>query len=467
MASRRLRSDLPFRRIALVLSGGGALGAYEVGVLRVIEAVAMVPAMVSGVSIGAVNAVVWLAHGRRVDALERAWRQLRGSHLGLHWITLALRAAGAFGAVVAVLEVLLTVLGSRELSGSYWIWKKASARVDLWSTQLDITLWILFAAICFAIVFSARRIEGALTSGAPLGDATRGRRVLGRIALVALVVHALVWAMGWPWPHRFSASLVILLVTAWLGSGTGGFARLLQRMGFSLLPETGGRGLWGGRARRRVIEELVAQGDDSRLVGPGTGLAIGALALDRGVMTHFVSWPDATPEFRTRVEHELGEVVTLRDPKEVVSAALASSAIPGVFEPERVAGRDFVDGGGFSNQPLHVALANDADAILVVLLTPSVSPTPSSAPADMFQLASRLLELANWRDLQTELRSLPAGWGRDGDPARVCVVEPERPLPGTVLGFDPAQAAQLIELGEQDAWRALERAGWLERGERT
>ena len=98
MAPRRLRPDLPFKRIALVLSGGGALGAYEVGVLKVLEALALAPAMVAGVSIGAVNAVVWLAHGRRTEALERTWLQLRGSHVGLHWITLALRAAGVFGA---------------------------------------------------------------------------------------------------------------------------------------------------------------------------------------------------------------------------------------------------------------------------------------------------------------------------------------------------------------------------------
>jgi hypothetical protein len=29
--TRRLRADLTFRRIAVVLSGGGAMGAYEVG----------------------------------------------------------------------------------------------------------------------------------------------------------------------------------------------------------------------------------------------------------------------------------------------------------------------------------------------------------------------------------------------------------------------------------------------------
>ena len=53
--ARRLRPDLPFSRPAVVLSGGGALGAYEVGVLRVLEAVGLRPAIVAGVSIGALN----------------------------------------------------------------------------------------------------------------------------------------------------------------------------------------------------------------------------------------------------------------------------------------------------------------------------------------------------------------------------------------------------------------------------
>jgi predicted acylesterase/phospholipase RssA len=463
MATRRLRPDLPFRRVALVLSGGGALGAYEVGVLKVLEALALAPAMIAGVSIGAVNAVIWLAHGRRTEPLEQTWLKLRGSHVGLHWLTLALRAAGALGAVVALLEVLLTLLGSRELSGAYWIWKKGSAHFDIVSTQLDIGSWLVFAGLCFALLFSARAVEGMLAGGSALGDAQRGRRILGRLTVGIATVHAIVWAMGWPWPHRFSASVLVVLTLAWLGGGSGRVGRALRRAGFALVPETGGRGLWGARARRRLLEQLVAEGDESKLVGPGTGLVIGALGLDRGRMAHFVSWPDPSPAFRRRVEQELGEVVTLRNASEVIAAAVGSSAIPGVFEPERIDGRDFVDGGGFSNQPLHVTIANDADAMLVVLMTPSESPTVSP-PGDMVQLAGRLLELANWRDLQAELRSLPEGWSRNGEPARVCVVEPERPLPGSVLGFDPTSAATLIALGEQDAWRALEHAGWLERG---
>jgi hypothetical protein len=59
------------------------------------------------------------------------------------------------------------------------------------------------------------------------------------------------------------------------------------------------------------------------------------------------------------------------------------------------------------------------------------------------------------------LRHLPPGWTRDGQPARVCVVEPRAPLPATLLSFDPRAAAELIALGERDAWTALSRAGWL------
>lgn len=459
----RLRTGLPFRRVALVLSGGGALGAYEVGVLRVLEALRLAPAMVSGVSVGALNAVVWLAHGMRTEPLERLWARLRGANIGLHWLTLALRAAGAFGMVLALLEIVLTLAGSRELSGSYWIWKKASARVDLWSTKLDLAGWIVAAVACLLVLLFARRIEAWMARAAATGDPARQRLVLGRVTLGLLAVHALVWLMGWPWPHRFSASVLVVLAFVWLAGGAGRSGRWTRRMAFGLMPETGGRGLWSGVARRRVLERIVGEGDPRRLVNGPTQLTIGALAVDSGRVTHFVNWPNPSAAFVRGVENDLGEILPLRTPDEVVRAAVASSAIPGVFEPERIDGRDFVDAGGFSNQPLHVAIANEADAVIVVLMTPSHSPSPAPPPADLFGLAGRLLELANWRDMQAELRELPAAWTQPADPARLVVIEPLRALPGTVLGFDPAQAVQLADLGEQDTWRALERAGWVER----
>ena len=458
---RRLRPDLPFRRIALVLSGGGALGAYEVGVLRVVEAVRLAPAIVAGVSVGAINAVVWQAHGGRAAVLEHVWRRMTATDVGFRWVTLALRALGALVAALGLIELLLTLAGSRELSGSYWFWKRSSARIDLASTLLDLWMWGLFALAGVAAMLLSRRVESWLARLRPPGDPGRASRLFGRIVIGLWSVYALVWMLGLPWPHRFTLSALLVIAVVWLANRPGQSNDWARRVLHVLMPETRGSGLWGATARQRLLERLVQEGDVKRLTDPGVHLMISALAIDSGRIAHFVSGPAPPEGFVQRLETELGEVVRVREPAEVVQAALASSAIPGVFEPVRLRGRDFVDPGGFANQPLHVALAAEADAVLVVLMSPSGRPSSAPPPGSLFALGSRLLEVANWRDMQAELRNLPAGWSREGDPARACVVEPDATLPGGVLGFDPVNAAALIERGEEDAWRALERAGWL------
>ena len=86
---------------------------------------------------GAVNAIVWTAHGGRTAALEAAWRRMRGSHIGLHWMTLALRLAGIIAVSIGLLEFVLTFAGTRALSGSYWLWRKWSGRVDMWPPRSE------------------------------------------------------------------------------------------------------------------------------------------------------------------------------------------------------------------------------------------------------------------------------------------------------------------------------------------
>ena len=267
--------------------------------------------------------------------------------------------------------------------------------------------------------------------------------LIGRVGMVSLcqfallAVGALVWIANRP------------------GSAGDGVRALLLR----LMPETGGRGLWGSRARQRLIESLLREGRSSLVLDPSVHLVMSACAVDDGRMRYFVNW-DPGERFRHEVGSVLGEVVRMRTTEDVVTAAVASSAIPVLFEPVRIDGRDHVDGGVFSNQPLHAVLADEADAIIVVLLTPSAGPSPISERVNLLALGARLLELGNWRDLQTELRSLPAGWSRDARPARVCVVEPALPLEGGVLGFHPARARDHIARGAADAEDALRNAGW-------
>jgi NTE family protein len=63
-------------RLGLVLSGGGANGAFEAGVVAAIEEAGLEPTILSGTSAGALNAAA-MAHGLDADRLADVWRAVR------------------------------------------------------------------------------------------------------------------------------------------------------------------------------------------------------------------------------------------------------------------------------------------------------------------------------------------------------------------------------------------------------
>ncbi len=64
-----------YRTVALVLQGGGALGAYQAGVFEALDEVDLQPNRIAGISIGALNAAIIAgnAPGRRVERLREFW----------------------------------------------------------------------------------------------------------------------------------------------------------------------------------------------------------------------------------------------------------------------------------------------------------------------------------------------------------------------------------------------------------
>ena len=458
----------------MVLSGGGALGAYEVGVLKVLEKIRLRPAIVAGVSVGAINAVLWIAHGFRTAPLERVWSRLRASSVGMHWATLTVRGFGAFVVTLASVQILLTIMGSPELSPRLLVAPHGAAGSELAAALLDVVAWLAVAVFGVLVMRGSRGAEDALGRLSPMRDPHRLHQGFGWVLLLGLLAHLAAWLGLIPWPQRFSASLLLVGGFVWMLNRPGREGDRLRRMILRVLPETGGRGIWGSAARKRLIRRVVANGDPAALLARDTHLIISACDVESGQMRYFVNWSNPSPEFHERIRQAVGDVSRMRTPQEVIDAALASSAVPGVFEPVRIDGAEFVDGGVFSNQPLHAVIADGADAVIVVLVSPSTGPPkPPQAPT-LFELVGRLLEIANWRDLQTELRGLPDGWTRNpsagkdraGDPAsgaaRVCVVEPDGVLPGGFYGLSSSNAAELQRRGERDAWTALEAAGWID-----
>ena len=77
MSAESLRA-LP-RPLAFVLPGGGALGAYQVGVLRALAEHEITADLFVGVSAGALNAayLAWSSGLDGIAALEQIWRSVR------------------------------------------------------------------------------------------------------------------------------------------------------------------------------------------------------------------------------------------------------------------------------------------------------------------------------------------------------------------------------------------------------
>src|ERR1700751_3575654 len=68
--------QLPFEVIALVLQGGGALGAYQAGVYEALSEAGIQPNWLAGTSIGAINAAIIAGNSAqtRVERLREFWR---------------------------------------------------------------------------------------------------------------------------------------------------------------------------------------------------------------------------------------------------------------------------------------------------------------------------------------------------------------------------------------------------------
>ncbi|MBV8800245.1 MAG: patatin-like phospholipase family protein [Alphaproteobacteria bacterium] len=77
------KRHLPFDCIALVLQGGGALGAYQAGVYEALAEAGIHPNWVAGVSIGAINSAIIAGNepAQRVEKLRAFWQGITANPL--------------------------------------------------------------------------------------------------------------------------------------------------------------------------------------------------------------------------------------------------------------------------------------------------------------------------------------------------------------------------------------------------
>jgi NTE family protein len=82
------QADAPKPTIALILQGGGALGAYHVGALEAMQDAGYAPDWVAGISIGAFNAAIIAGNPpeRRIDRLNTFWEAISRPDAVFEWV---------------------------------------------------------------------------------------------------------------------------------------------------------------------------------------------------------------------------------------------------------------------------------------------------------------------------------------------------------------------------------------------
>jgi NTE family protein len=89
LPARSGRKRPPFERIALLLQGGGALGAYQGGVYQALAEADLHPDCIAGVSIGAINAALIAGNPpeARVAALRTFWERVSAPPFGFPFVS--------------------------------------------------------------------------------------------------------------------------------------------------------------------------------------------------------------------------------------------------------------------------------------------------------------------------------------------------------------------------------------------
>lgn len=165
------------------------------------------------------------------------------------------------------------------------------------------------------------------------------------------------------------------------------------------------------RQKRNDLLDLVkleiGVNDRGELLFPKSAMSTQKVALFLRQATMGSAQPDfdhlATPFRAIAADIEDGSMVVLKE-GDLVMAMLASMAVPGLFRPVELKGKQLVDGGIARNLPIDVARDTCADRVIVV----NVGNVPMRGPKidGIFSTADQLVRILIAKNVQPQLASL-------------------------------------------------------------
>ena len=457
-------------RIALVLSGGGARGAYQAGALLAFQDARLPTHIITATSIGGMNAAGYAAYSNSLvgnaEPLVEYWREGPApSDTGIEWTRYGWILAGLVAACAGFGNLFYRMLNAYGFV------------IQLRDPKLT---WLSVGAIGLAILFFHDSLPYLPYL---LGNRLhkRHRKIDWRRAALSFFGNAIVIvaffealyslrtlhhlrALAGLHPLAAAALVAAIPVLLWLRRKASSPLNNTVRRVLRIPLKTG---LFTNLARERFVSE---RGSAEKIKASPIRIFLTATDLETGSPRFFSNTPVETLLNDPGVDKRFvaNEVIF---PDDLIGAVIASSAVPITYEPARVQGHLCADGGLCANQPMRPAVHLGADILFLVMMDPVEA---EQAPIKTFlDVGVRSLEILMRQNLVSDLRvsntinlacehaaarlglrpeevELEMG-ARRYRYVRAFAICPPESLPGSMLDFSGKMTGPAILQGYRDA----------------
>ena len=481
---RQFRSSLPADlaalwkeysgRIAVVLSGGGARGAYEAGVLLALQDAALPTHILTSTSIGAINAASYAAHGRgylgKAEPLIQGWLDLTPATLGIDWsryiIVIAgfIAATAGFGNAAADLLHRFGVFFHQYNPLLTWLFLGVAGTTVFYN-------YTDFSYLFYVLVQTRNRHRWVANKRKVIASLTANLVVLGFLIWVLASTHvefreAEIFEFSRRAYLWFFFGLLCTILIWWM------LRDPLSRFSQKLLRSPLHSGLFQNYDRTRFLKNRI---HPRRLRRSPMRVVMTAAELYTGREKYFVNKrieelqndPGADAAFiQSHFEYA-------PDP---MRAVIASSAFPMAYEPVKMHGGLWSDGGLVAKQPIIPAIRLGADVVFLVAVEAEKEVVPKIKT--FLDVGMRAFDILMSRNVQSDLRVLESvnkicetyaarvGCRPEqllleiGDHQyrylKAFTIRPATPLAATLLDFDGRIVRPAIEQGYRDGCMAVQ-----------
>jgi predicted acylesterase/phospholipase RssA len=462
-------------RVGVVLSGGGARGAYEAGVLMAFSDAKIPTHILAATSIGSINAASYAAHSEglvgKADSLVKSWMELTPAMLGIDWSRYVFTLAGLVAASAGIGNLVRELLDE---SGIYF------------HTNSPKITWFALAAAGVAILLFADKLSYV---GHLLWNLARRRPwdPDHRKIWISLTANVLVWgfvivflnlthirAPLWGRPYiDLSAPLpaIAVILLGWLVYRI--LREPLSRLSHRFLRLPLRTGLFANFERTKFLRARIPvdglRNSSIRVVMTATDLNHGVARFFSNTPVEVLAGdPGANKDFVLR---------EFEQPPDLVQAAVASSSYTFAYEAVPMDGRLWTDGGVMTNQPILPALRLGADLLFLVMIAPLTGADQSGEIKTFLDVGVQAVDIMVSKNFKSDIMLLD-------NVNRVCTayatelglrpeqveleigkqryhyvksfsIAPEKPLPALALDFDAEIIGPIIVQGYRDAMSVL------------